>query len=126
MGGLPPIGISNTWGSAIEQTITVPPTLTLGTLSLVYQIAEADPVSDTLSVSLIGPTETLAYSLPLTSSGWIHQWWDASTWTAPTATVRIEFAHGDYPGSSSVVFDDISWGSSDRGGYLVYLPTMCR
>jgi YVTN family beta-propeller protein len=112
--------------STIEQTITVPPTLTFGTLSLVYQIAEADPVSDTLSVSLVGPTETLAYSLPLTSSGWTHQWWDVSTWTAPTATVRIEFTHGDYPGSSSAVFDDISWGSSNKGGEIVYLPVIYR
>lgn len=128
LGGTVPSGTLTTapYRSTIEQTITVPPTLTLGTLSLVYQIVEADPVSDTLSVSLIGPTETLTYSLPLTLGGWTHQWWDVSTWTAPTATVRIELTHGSNLGSTSAVFDDISWGSSNKGGEIVYLPVIYR
>jgi hypothetical protein len=128
LGGTVPSGTLTIapYHSTIEQTITVPPTLTLGTLSLVYKIAQADPVSDTLSVSIIGPTETLAYSLPLTSSGWTHQWWDVSTWTAPTATVRIELTHGSNLGSTSAVLDDISWGSSNKGGKIVYLPVIYR
>ena len=128
LGGTVPSGTLTTapYHSTIEQTIALSPTIVSGTLSLLYQVVSADPLSDTLNAYLIGPTDTLTFTLPLTASGWSHAWWDVSSWSAPTATVRIELTHGSNLGSTNAVFDDISWGSSNKGGEIVYLPVMYR
>lgn len=116
------------WTSSIEQTISVPLTLTRGTFSLVYKVLEADAISDTLQLSLIGPTSTITYLLPIDSANlyWTHHWWDVSAWDAPTATVRIELMHNSLLGQPRVLLDDLSWGSAAPGGVSIYLPILRR
>ncbi len=112
------------WRSTLEQSIVFSPALVSGTLSLLYQVVAANPLSDTLQAYLIGSTETMSYALPLTSSGWIHQWWDISAWSAPTATLRIELAQGDKDRLVNVIVDEVSLGSVAAKSHDAYLPLM--
>jgi hypothetical protein len=112
--------------SAIEQTLTMPVTLTNGTLSLLCEVTAADPLSDTLTAYLIGPTDTLTLTLPLTTSGWTHQWFDVAAWTAPTATLRLELSTPDKERPVGVLVDEVTLGASPIGSYPAYLPIMPR
>jgi hypothetical protein len=114
------------WHSTIEQTIGVSPAVVSGTLSLLYQVAAAEPLSDTLDAYLIGTNNVLTFTLPLTTSGWTHIWFDVSTWTDPTATVKIDFAVSDVDREARIVFDEITWGSAITGSYAVFLPIARR
>ena len=117
---------SGPWRRAIEQEIALSPTLTSGTLSVLYQVIAAEPLSDTLYAYLIGPGETVTYTLPLTSSGWTHAWWDLPAWDVPIATLRIELALGNQARLVNVAVDEVSLGSAAIGAYPVYLPVVQR
>lgn len=114
------------WSSVIEQECVVSPTLTSTTLSVIYQMAEADPISDTFQVSLIGTTQIVTYTLPLTSDGWTHHWWDLSAWESPTLTLRIEWHQTERTRTAGVIIDEVSIGSTVRGAYSIYLPLTLR
>jgi hypothetical protein len=128
LGGIVPSDTisSGPYLSTIEQTTTVSMTLTDGTLSLLYQVTAADPLSDTLTAYLIGPTDTLTFTLPVTVTDWTHQWFDVSTWTAPTATLRLELAMPDKDRAIGVLVDEVTWGSSIVGSRPIYLPVIHR
>lgn len=126
-GTIPSDTVSNgPYLSTIEQPITVPLTLTDGTLSLLYQVTAADPLSDTLTAYLVGPADTLTFTLPITATAWTHHWFDVSAWTAPTATLRIELSTPDKEREVGVLVDEITWGSFVIGSHPVYLPVMRR
>ncbi|MBI5563926.1 MAG: PD40 domain-containing protein [Chloroflexi bacterium] len=112
--------------STIEQTITVPLTLTDGTLSLLYKVTAADPLSDTLIAYLVGPADTLTLTLPITVADWTHQWFDVSAWTAPTATLRLELSTPDKERAVGVLIDEVTWGSFVGGSHPIYLPIIAR
>ncbi|MBI5563925.1 MAG: PD40 domain-containing protein [Chloroflexi bacterium] len=128
LGGIVPSDTisSEPYLSTIEQTITVPLTLTGGTLSLLYQVTAADPLSDTLTAYLVGPADTLTLTLPITATNWTHQWFDVSTWTAPTVTLRIELAMPDTDRAVGTLIDEITWGSFVVGSHPIYLPVIRR
>ncbi|CAG0928909.1 hypothetical protein TFLX_01146 [Thermoflexales bacterium] len=117
---------SGPWHSAIEQTINVSPTIVSGTLSLLYRVESAEPVSDTLAIYVTGVSNTLTLSLPLTVSEWTHTWFDLSTWNEPTATVKIDFALADTGREATIIFDEITWGSALEGSHTVFLPLARR
>lgn len=112
--------------STIEQTITIPLTLTDGTLSLLYKVTAADPLSDSLNVYLTGATGSLTFTLPITATDWTHQWFDVSTWAEPTATLHIELATPDKDRAIGVLIDEVTWGSSIIGSRPIYLPVIRR
>ncbi len=114
------------WRSTIEQTIAVSPTLDKGTLSLLYRVQAADPLSDTLTAFVIGANEALTFTLPLTKTEWAHVWFDLSAWNAPTATLRLELTTPDQDRAVGVVVDEITWGSAIVGSYPVFLPVVRR
>ncbi len=126
LGGLSSSPGSGPWRSGIEQSIVVSPTLVSGTLSLLYRVVAAEPLSDTLQVSLVGAGQAITHTLPLTADGWMHSWWDLSLWAAPTLTVRIAWTQGAGAREAGVILDEISVGSSLRGSYPVYLPLVLR
>jgi hypothetical protein len=79
-------------------------------------------LSDTLDVSVSGLTDTVSYKVPLTTTGWLHQWVDVSAWGEPTVTLRIELATPDKDRTVGVVLDELTWGSSIIGSHPIYLP----
>ncbi|CAG0947439.1 partial Tol-Pal system protein TolB, partial [Anaerolineae bacterium] len=128
LGGIVPLDTvsGGPYLSAIEQTITMSMTLTDGTLSLLYEVTAADPLSDTLTAYLVGPTDTLTFTLPVTATAWTHHWFDVSAWTSPTATLRIELSTPDKEREVGVLVDEVTWGSSVIGSRPIYLPVMRR
>jgi hypothetical protein len=118
--------IAPSWRSIVEQEIQLPSPLTMTTLSLLYQVLEAEPVSDTLEVNLIGVTQTLAYTLPLTVSGWVHRWWDLSAWDSPTLTLQIVWYQSEMTRTAGIILDEIRLGAAIQGVYPVYLPLTLR
>jgi hypothetical protein len=119
---------SGPWESTIEQEIVFSPTLlTSGTLSLLYRIVAADPAIDTLQAVLMEPAQSVTYTLPLTTSGWTHKWWDLSAWDNPTMTLRLELIQeGSRDRTVNILVDEISLGSAIKGAYPVCLPLALR
>jgi Tol biopolymer transport system component len=117
---------TESWSSVLEQSVTLSPTLTSGTLSLLYRVAAAESASDTLQVQLIGSTQTVTCSLPLTQTGWVHQWLDVSPWVGSPLTVRVEWRQDKREQLAGVILDEISLGSAVVGSYPVYLPLVMR
>lgn len=114
------------WHSAIEQTINVSPTIVSGTLSLLYRVEAADPLSDTLTAYVVGANDILTFTLPVTATDWTHAWFDLSSWTEPTATLKLDFALADTGRLAEVFIDEVTWGSAIRGSYTTLLPIMRR
>jgi hypothetical protein len=114
------------WHSAIQQTINLSPTIVSGTLSLLYQIKEAEPLSDTLTAYVVGANDMLAFTLPVTATAWTHAWFDVSAWHEPTATVKLDLSVGAAGRIAGAVFDEITWGSAITGSHAVFLPLLRR
>jgi hypothetical protein len=114
------------WHSTIEQTINVSPTIVSGTVSLLYQVNAADALSDTLTATVSGASNVLTFTLPLTSTAWTHAWFDVSTWTEPTATVKLDFAVANGGHEARVILDEITWGAAIKGSYDIFLPLVRR
>lgn len=56
--------------SRLEQTITFSPTFPLSpTLSLLYHVVTAHPLSDTFSIAFVNNADTTTFTLPLTGTG---------------------------------------------------------
>jgi hypothetical protein len=130
LGGAIPPGapVLGPWRSVIEQDVILSSTLlTSGTLSLLYQVVAAEPNSDTVQVDLVGLTQSVTHTLPLTGSGWLHSWWEIPAWESPTMTLRVAFEQGgDRARQVEILLDEISLGSSVRGSYPGYLPLILR
>ncbi len=128
LGGMVPTDTitSGPWHSTIEQTLNVSPTVVSGTLSLLYRVDAVDPLSDTLNAYLIGANNTIAFTLPVTTSGWAHAWFDASAWNDPTATLKIDFVTGSAGRTTAAILDEITWGSAIGGSRAVFLPMVNR
>jgi Tol biopolymer transport system component len=114
------------WHSTLEQTIAVSPTIMSGTLSLLYRVDTAEPLSDTLTAYVFGANNILTFTLPLTSTDWTHAWFDVSAWNEPTATVKIDFALADTGREARIILDEITWGSAIKGAHDVFLPIIKR
>lgn len=97
-----------------------------GTLSLLYRVEAADPVSDSLQVVLNGLTHSITYTLPLTPDGWIHWWRDVISWQGPTMTLQVQWAQGQGDLSAAMLLDEVSLGMPAQGAHLVYLPVIGR
>jgi hypothetical protein len=80
----------------------------------------------TLNAYLVGANGALTFTLPVTTSGWAHAWFDASAWTEPTATLKIDFAVGGVGREARVILDEITWGSAITGPHPVFLPLVSR
>jgi hypothetical protein len=128
LGGSVPTDTVSTgpWHSTIEQTIIVSPTIVSGTLSLLYRVDAVEPLSDTLNAYLVGANSVLTFTLPVTTNGWTHAWFDVSAWTEPTATVKIDFAIGDVGRDALIILDEVTWGSAITGSYAAFLPLVRR
>lgn len=128
LGGSAPTGtlVISPWHSAIEQTINVSPTVVSGTLSLLYRVDAVDPLSDTLNAYLVGASNALTFTLPVTTSGWTHAWFDLSAWTEPTATVKFDFSVADSGREAILILDEITWGSAIEGSHSIFLPITRR
>lgn len=114
------------WSAVLEQQVLLTPTLQSATLSLLYRVQAAQPPSDTLGLYLAGPTSTVAYTLPLTVSGWVHRWWDLLAWAGPSLTLRLEWRQREREHLLAVVVDEISLGPAVVGAYSIYLPLVSR
>jgi Tol biopolymer transport system component len=114
------------WYSTFEQMINISPTIGSGTLSLLYRVESADPLSDTLTVYVVGANNTLTFTLPVTATEWTHAWFDLSTWIEPTATLKLDFAVTDVGRTAEVVVDEVTWGSVIEGSHAVFLPLVRR
>jgi hypothetical protein len=113
--------------SRLEQTITFSPTFPVSpTLSLLYYVATADPLSDTFSLSFVNNAATTTFTLPLTGTGWVHQWRELPARSVPTGTLRIKLASGDAIQPASIIVDEISLGSSVAGAFSIHLPIVRR
>jgi hypothetical protein len=106
--------------------INISPTIGSGTLSLLYRVESADPLSDTLTVYVVGANNTLTFTLPVTATEWTHAWFDLSTWIEPTATLKLDFAVTDVGRTAEVVVDEVTWGSVIEGSHAVFLPLVRR
>ena len=118
--------LAPSWRSIIQQEIEMPSPPTSATLSLLYQVVEAEPISDTLEVHLIGATQTLTYTLPLAVNHWEHRWWDLSTWDNPTLTLQIVWYQSEMTRTAGIILDEISLGTAIQGVCSVYLPLVLR
>ncbi len=113
------------WASALAQTIS--PTLTTtATLSLLYQVVAADAVSDTLEVVIEGSNQTLTYTLPLTTTGWSHVWWEVPADMGTSLTVRMTLWQADPATPAIVVVDEVTLGTEQIGSYPIFLPIIRR
>jgi Tol biopolymer transport system component len=117
---------SGPWHSTIEQTISVTDTIVSGTLSLLYRVESAKPLSDTLTAYVVGASNALTFTLPVTASEWTHAWFDVSTWIEPTATIKLDFAVGDVGRETKIILDEVTWGSTIKGSYSTFLPLIRR
>ncbi len=118
--------LSGPWGSVLWQELVLTPTVSSGTLSLLYRVEGAEAASDTLRVVLAGVTETVSYTLPLTVTGWRHVWWEVPGWAGPTLTLRLEWEQAVRERPTVVILDEISLGSAVVGSYPIYLPLVVR
>ncbi len=114
------------WRSTLEQTVALPSIAEESTLSLLSQVEEADPISDSLYITLWKPGEAVTYTLPLTAEGWLHAWWDLSAWNGPTVTLRVTWQQGGRDRRAAVLLDEISLGTAVAGAYPIYLPLAAR
>ena len=125
-----PIALAAPDGSAahsiIAQTVSVSPTGASGTLSLMYRVVSTDPLYDTLTAYVMGVTDTLTFTLPMTATAWTHAWFDVSAWSEPTATVQIDLAAADVAPPTIIILDEITWGSVIDQSHLVFLPLIRR
>jgi hypothetical protein len=124
---------SSSWKSTVEQEVVISPTMSSSaTLSLLYQVVVTEPttstlITDTLLVSLFGPTQSMTYTLPLTATEWTHRWWRVPIWDTLTMTLRLELAQSENKERTvSILLDDVSLGSSVRGSYPVFFPLVFR
>ena len=128
LGGMVPTDTVTTspWHSSIEQTIHVSPTMISGTLSLLYRVDAVEPLSDTLNAYLVGANDVLTFTLPVTTSGWTHAWFDVSAWNEPTTTLKIDFVIAETGREARIILDEITWGSAIEGSRAVFLPIARR
>ncbi len=112
------------WEGVLEQEIATVPAS--ATLSLLYRVVGTVPDSDTLQVRLIGAAGSVTHTLPLTTTGWVHRWWDLTAWDGPTATLRLEWVQMERSRSGGVILDEISLGTGVVGAYPVYVPLVWR
>jgi dipeptidyl aminopeptidase/acylaminoacyl peptidase len=114
------------WQAVLQQSVTLTPASESSTLSMLYHVQSADPLSDSLRIVLNDAVQAVTFTLPLTMSGWAHAWWDLSSWSGPTATLQVEWSQGGRDHLDGVVVDEISLGTVTQGAYPIYLPVVHR
>jgi Tol biopolymer transport system component len=117
------------WNGILQQELILSPTLSSGTLSLLYRVEGITLTSETLRVVLMGPvqpTHTVSWTLPLTVSGWVHRWWALPGWASPTLTLQLEWSQIGREGVLEAIVDEVSVGAYTVGSYPVYLPLILR
>jgi hypothetical protein len=116
----------NVTHTGIAQTLELSATQSTNTLSLLYNGLGADPETHNLQRSLKGATAAITYTVPLTATGWQHQWWDLSVWKEPTATLQITFERAPAADDPGVIVDEICFGTALQGVFSTYLPQIVR
>jgi hypothetical protein len=114
------------WRGILQQEVTLSPASESSTLSLLYRVESADPFSDSLRIVCSSVTQTVTFTLPLTPSGWTHAWWDVSSWSSPTATLKVAWSQANRDHPIGVIVDEVSLGSAIRGTYSAYLPVVLQ
>lgn len=114
------------WHGVLEQEVLLSPTLVLGKLSLLYRVEGAGPISETLSLSVLGPTRTVSYTPSLMVRGWTHRWWVLPAWADLSLTLRLEWMQEQRTSSLLLLLDEVSIGSAVEGVYPIYMPLILR
>jgi hypothetical protein len=110
----------------LEQRIPLPSAPYSGTLSLLYRVEGADPVTDSLQIVFGTSALTVTHALPLTTTGWVHWWWDLPLWEDPVATLRVVWTAGETRVPMGVRLDEISLGKAAAGSYSFYIPLVTK
>ena len=111
------------WESVLAQEIVLSPTLSEGTLSVLYNMSGTPGTNDTLTLYLqVAPTDTLTYTLPLTTGVWVHEWRPVPPGAGPTVTVRLEWSQSHRDPQAQVLLDEVSLGLLPDWIYRIYLP----
>ncbi|MCS6773124.1 MAG: FG-GAP-like repeat-containing protein [Anaerolineae bacterium] len=101
--------------ASLSQTVTVPAN---GTLSLVYRVTSAGTQPAVLK--LVGQSQTLSVTLPVTATEWSHAWLDASTLAGGNAAIVVETS------DTGLLVDEVTLGTAAQGVFARYLPLARR
>ena len=112
-------------GPTVVQTVTVPATSTLPTLSWLYYVAAGD-TNQSLYVEVVGASATVTreVGVPPGQTGWIHEWQDLTAFIGQAITVS--FGLPTQPAGQSVYLDEISIGATRAGNYPLRLPIIFK
>ena len=110
--------------SSASQSPWRPQDLTDPTLSFLYRSAGAGPGD--LSVALIGDTDQVTYTLPLTATNWTHRWFDLSGFDGQNLTIRFSLRREESADPLQAWIDEVSLGPAMAGPSRLYLPVVIR
>jgi hypothetical protein len=116
-------GGARQWSWTISQTVTLSPTVTNPTLSWLYAISGTVKTTDTLTVSIRGPGDPTAFTIPLSDTGWTHAWraLDEKIIGHPV-TVSFEMRRPPTSDPLVILIDEVTLGSGDDGPSSLFLP----
>ena len=105
--------------SWLSQPLSVPVSLDDGTLSFLARLDDGQAGSSTLRVELAGTP--ISHTQVVSSSDWTHVWLavDEAVGQAVTLTFTLS-------GTPAIRLDEVSLGSAQAGGSMVYLPVISK
>jgi len=108
------VGTEASGDSFVAQVLTVPPTMTAATLSLLYQLDSLSPESRGWFAIAAddGVTSTVLFSTTARTDGWEHHWLDLSAWASQTVTLTLNLHQTAGPYCTWAYLDEVSLGST--------------
>lgn len=108
----PPV-VATTNESSIFQVVTIPLTCTSPTVSFLYHLERATPVTGTWLSAQIddGASAAIVFSTTASTQSWQHHWLDVSQWAGQSLTLTLALHQTAGDSAARAYIDDVTLGS---------------